>query len=1001
MPVDFLSDEQAARYGRYTGDPSPEQFHRYFHLSDSDHALILLRRRDHNKLGFALQLCTLRFLGCFLTDPLAVPGSVVRTLAAQLGVRSNTLPMYLDRGPTRHEHQRLIRQALGYQDFEGVEVFSLTRWLYAQLELGDPRPSVLFDLATARLVRRKVVLPGVSTLARLITRVRERTATSLWRALSRRLSPEQATALEALLVRPQDDPLTPLERLRATPTRATATGLVAALERLQAVRAMGVGDLDLSHVPRARLDVINRHVQGAWAQTVARLSPERRLASLLAFTQSLERRATDDVLDMLDLLLSGLALEGEKTRREQRLRTLRDLDQAALKLREVTLVLLNQEVSDEQVRRVAFGLVDEAALRAAAATVGEVASEDDAPDPEAWLSGYPTVRRFLPTLLRTLVFESTPAGRPVVEGLAFLATLEGRRQPSLTGAPQAVIPRAWRGRVVPRRGEVDRPAYTLCVLQGLQRAMKRREVFVSRSERYGDPRSQLLQGHEWQAVKEDVCRGLGRSHAPEVELTLLGAELDQAYRQVAQRLPENTFVRLERIGDHDRLSVSPLEAQPDGPSLVQLRSLVTAPLPNIDLPELLLEEHARTGFLDAFTHVSEGGTRMGDLAISMCAVLVAQACNIGLKAVSRPHVPALTLSRLSWVQQNYLRNETIVAANARLVEAQSRISLVQAWGGGEVASADGLRFVVPVKTINARPNTRYFGAERGITYYNFTSDQFSGFHGITVPGTLRDSLLILAGLLEQKTHLDPREIMSDTAGSSDAVFGLFYLLGYRFSPRLADLADLRYWRLDREADYGALQDLSRHRIDARLIARHWDDLLRLAGSLKLGKVRALDVMRTLGRSASLGRALAELGRIEKTLYLLHYVDDEAYRRRILVQLNRGEGRHNVARWVFHGRRGEVRQKYREGQEDQLGALGLVVNAIVLWNTRYLDAILNHLRASGATVLPEDVARLSPLLFEHVNVLGRYHFELSPTLAQGALRPFADPTRLEEGEPLEA
>nr|WP_225983300.1 Tn3 family transposase [Deinococcus wulumuqiensis] len=722
---------------------------------------------------------------------------------------------------------------------------------------------------------------------------------------------------------------------------------------------------------------------------------------MLAFAQYLERRATDDALDLLDLLLSGLALQGEKTRRELRLRTLRDLDQAALKLREVTLVLLDQEVSDEQVRRVAFGLVDEAALRAAATTVGEMASGDDGPDPEAWLSGYHTVRRFLPTLLRTLTFDSTPAGRPVVEGLRFLASLEGRRQPSLKGAPQAVIPRAWRVRVLPKRGEVDRPAYTLCVLQGLQRALRRREVFVARSERYGDPRSQLLRGDEWQAVKDDVCRGLGRSHDPEVELTLLGAELDLAYRQVAQRLPENTFVRLERIGDHDRLSVSPLEAQPDNPGLVQLRLLVTAPLPNIDLPELLLEEHARTGFLDAFTHVSEGDTRMGGLAVSMCAVLVAQACNIGLKAVSRPHVSALTLSRLSWVQQNYLRNETIVAANARLVQAQSLIPLVQAWGGGEVASADGLRFVVPVKTINARPNSRYFGTERGITYYNFTSDQFSGFYGITVPGTLRDSLLILAGLLEQKTHLDPREIMSDTAGSSDAVFGLFYLLGYRFSPRLADLADLRYWRLDREADYGALQDLSRHRIDARLIARHWDDLLRLAGSLKLGKVRALDVMRTLGRSASLGRALAELGRIEKTLFLLHFVDDEAYRRRILVQLDRGEGRHNVARWVFHGRRGEVRQKYREGQEDQLSALGLVVNAVVLWNTRYLDAILNHLQVSGATMLPENVARLSPLLFEHVNVLGRYHFELSPLLAQGALRPFADPSRPGEGEWLEA
>lgn len=119
--------------------------------------------------------------------------------------------------------------------------------------------------------------------------------------------------------------------------------------------------------------------------------------------------------------------------------------------------------------------------------------------------------------------------------------------------------------------------------------------------------------------------------------------------------------------------------------------------------------------------------------------------------------------------------------------------------------------------------------------------------------------------------------------------------------------------------------------------------------MKPVKVKALDVVRTLGRRASLGRALAEPGRIEKTLCLLHLVDDETYRRRMLVQRGRGEGRHNVARWVFHGRGGEVRQKDREGQEDQLGALGLVVNAGVPWSPRYFDAILSHLRASGATV----------------------------------------------------
>ena len=147
----------------------------------------------------------------------------------------------------------------------------------------------------------------------------------------------------------------------------------------------------------------------------------------------------------------------------------------------------------------------------------------------------------------------------------------------------------------------------------------------------------------------------------------------------------------------------------------------------------------------------------------------------------------------------YPRLETLTQANAALVDYQATIPLAQEWGGGEVASADGLRFVVPVRTLNAGPNPRYFGTGRGVTYYNFTSDQFTGFHAIVVPGTIRDSLYVLDGLLEHETSLEVSEIVTDTAAYSDLIFGLFRLLGFQFSPRLADLGSTRFWRMDRQA----------------------------------------------------------------------------------------------------------------------------------------------------------------------------------------------------------
>ena len=165
--------------------------------------------------------------------------------------------------------------------------------------------------------------------------------------------------------------------------------------------------------------------------------------------------------------------------------------------------------------------------------------------------------------------------------------------------------------------------------------------------------------------------------------------------------------------------------------------------------------------------------------------------------------------------------------------------------------------------------------------------------------------------------------------------------------------------------------------------------MRLAGSLKLGVVQATSIMRTLqigDRPTRLAQAVAELGRIDKTIHALTYIDDETKRRRILQQLNKGEDPHKLARAVFHGKRGELRQRYHEGQEDQFGALGLVVNIIVLWNTLYINAALQQLEQESFEIQSEDIARLSPLVFEHINVLGRYSFSLPEAVSRGELRP---------------
>ncbi len=416
-------------------------------------------------------------------------------------------------------------------------------------------------------------------------------------------------------------------------------------------------------------------------------------------------------------------------------------------------------------------------------------------------------------------------------------------------------------------------------------------------------------------------------------------------------------------------------------------------MPKIDLPDIMLETAARSGFADAFTHVSERHARVEAFTTSLCGGLIAQACNIGFEPLVRTDQPALNRARLSWISQNFIRPETIATANARIVAAQNALPIAHIWGSGEVASADGIRFVAPSSAIHAGPNPKYFGAGRGITYYNLVSDQFTGLNAIVVPGTLRDSLVILGLLLGQETDLAPTEIMTDTAAYADTVFGLFWLLGYQLSPRLADIGDARFWRMDKSADYGPLNGLARNRINIDLITQNWEDMLRLVGSLKLDRIHAGAIMRVLqvkDRPTTLARALAELGRVIKTLHMLGYIDSKEKRRRILTQLNRQEFRHRLARRVCHGERGEIRKAHRHEQEEQLGALGLTLNAIALWNSTYIQAAIDQLTHEGWSIRDADVARVSPLLFKHINFLGRYTFDLPQAIAEGALRPLRNP-----------
>jgi len=596
-------DEGYGRFGSY----SRVEMERFFHLDDEDRRLIALRRRDYSRLGFAVQMITVRHLGMFLPDPLDVPVDLVEYLAKQLSIDdASCVKSYVDRRMTRFEHANEIQQEYGLVSFADVEA-ELAAWIADQAWMTGDGPKAIFAGAVTWLRARQALLPGITTLERLVSEGRKVADQRLWTQLAGGVPESRGRALLALLDIPVDSKrrVSELERLRKGVFRPSSKGLVAAVNRLADLVAV-VGSLDISAVPPRRLVGLATYGISSKAPQLRRLEPrEHRVAVLVATVKVLAARATDDVLELFDLLMvTDLISKAERDSREERLRRYPRVSRYAGKLAAAVKVLLEMtEVKPDLSLEVMWDHIENSVtkseLRAAVAVIDELVPVDDAElDGQRLeeLSGrLATVRIFLPSMMNTVEFGATIDGAPVLAAmktLAELMTAKSKLPATWLDARKVdhdLIGGGWR-RLVYREGRppetVDRAAYTLCLLEQFHRHLKHRNIFAPSSSRWRDPRAHLLSGEAWERTREVGMNALSLPADPSELLVDHAAALDSAYREVASRLDGDGPATVDEDG---RLHLAALKAVPDPPSLVDLRRRVERMLPEIDLPELVLE----------------------------------------------------------------------------------------------------------------------------------------------------------------------------------------------------------------------------------------------------------------------------------------------------------------------------------------------------------------------------------------------------------------------------
>ena len=940
---------------------------RHYTFNDSELSIICQHRGAENRLGFAVQLCYMRYPGMIIPPDVKPSAPLLRIVAKQLNVKMEVWEKYGRRAETRREHLIELQSVFGFKSFTNRH-FRPSLQALDELAWQTDKGVVLAEKLLDSLRRQLILMPSLNVIdsicAEAITRANKR----IYVALTDPLSDEHRQRLDDLLQRRPESQITWLAWLRQSPAKPNSRHMLEHIERLKTFHAINLPNGIDRLIHQNRLLKIAREGGQMTPADLTRFELLRRYATLVALILEGTATVTDEIIDLHDRII-GKLFNVAKNRHQQNFqesgKAINDNVRLFGKIGQA-LLAARQNGGD------AFAAIESVMSWEAFATSVTDAEKLAQPEDFDYLhrlgESYSMLRRYAPAFLNVLKLRAAPAAQNMLDAIEVIRTLNAdnsRKVPS--DAPTTFIKKRWEKLVFSGEG-IDRRYYELCALSEMKNALRSGDMWVEGSRQFKDFDEYLVPADTFNILRKAGTLPLDINIDCDQYLHDRLGFLEQQLTTVnsmaqANDLPD-AVINESGLKITQQDTVVPIAAK----LFIEQTAMC---LPHIKITDLLMEVDAWTGFSRQFTHLKIGDIAK-DTSLLLTAIL-ADAINLGLTKMAES-CPGTTYAKLSWLQAWHIRDETYSAALAELVNAQLRHPFAQNWGDGTSSSSDGQRF----KAGNQGESTGHvnpkYGTEPGRMFYTHISDQYAPFNIKVINVGIRDSTYVLDGLLYHESDLRIEEHYTDTAGFTDHVFGLMHLLGFRFAPRIRDLGETKLYVPKKTADYPALEKLIGGRLNINHLRSHWDDILRLTTSIKQGTVTASLMLRKLGsypRQNGLALALREFGRIERTLFILDWLQNVELRRRVNAGLNKGESRNSLARAVFFNRLGEIRDRSFEQQQYRASGLNLVTAAIALWNTVYLDRIIKSWKENGRPVDQLLLQNLSPLGWEHINLTGDY------------------------------
>ena len=973
-----------SRWDGFLGVPTDEEtLIRHYTLGQAELDLIQTKIAPHNQLGLAIQLCLMSHPGRAWRHGETLPAPFVTFVAEQVAVPSNALADYMQRDTTRREHATEAQRHLGLHPANRQDRRAALKTAIAAAASTD-KGQPIAEAIIAAFAERHALLPAADTLDRIGRAGRAVARKHMEVALLDGFTSEGLARLDGLLVVDPSIRLTRFAWLRALPEAPSEKNLLALLDRLTFVRSLGLDPKRRGRIHPDRWDQLVREGAVTPSWLAEDFSASRRQSLIAAQLIELTSKLTDATITMFCRLIARLFTK-TKVRQERRHLDARQETARLLRMFGDTLrALATAKESGEDALKVLNREIGWDHLAKARTDVEALIVTAEAEPLLGAAERYSCVRRYAPEFIEAFSFRSAQTQYLLLKAIEFLQKLNRDNRHGLPPkSPLTHLTRKARKLIADNRNR-ERHLWEIATLASLRDGLRSGDIWVEGGRTYCRLEDQLMPSPAFSARKEAGDLRLGVPHDADVWIAEKQRELDFKLKKLNYQARTGKLEGVRLV--NDVLSIAKQRTKVPKTKVDAAKWLILDRMPQINITDLLVEVNTWTNFAHLFTHLRTGDEVRHTPAL--LAAILGDGTNLGAKRMADASA-GLSERQITWARLFHIRPETYKSALAAIIDVHLAHPFAKLWGNGKTSSSDGQFFRAGGRGAKRSEVNAHYGGDPGSKFYTWVSDQYGHFHILPMGATEEESVYVLDGLYGHESRIDIDEHYVDTGGASDHLFSLFAIGGKRSAPRLRDLAD---WRLHSFEGMDAYPTIKHHvagdRIDTAAIRAGWNEALRAGVSIidrLVAPSALLKKLAALPKTNTLSRALREIGRIERTLFMIEWYSSPALRDRCRAGLNKGEAGNKLTRAVFFHERGEIRDGSFESQAFRASGLNLVVSAIVLWNTVYMSRVIESVRAEGHE-LPDDIIRhISPQIWEHINLTGIYDWMSEPQ-PRGTFRP---------------